>query len=413
MKFLLAFLFFINTFFFGLAQSIIRGKVVSEENGSALGSCSVFLSNTSKGTITNSSGFFELQNIPAGKHDLVISSIGYETRAITFSDKELPLELVIKLKVKVDQLATITVSPFEKDGWEKWGKVFIENFIGTTDNADDCRISNYKTIRFRFSKKDNILTAIAYEPLIIENKALGYKIQYQLEEFNVNFRNNTMLFLGYPLFEEMETGRNGLKKRWEEHRKKAYQGSIMHFVRSLYANSIQKEGFDVRRLVKQPNTEKERVKIAYRSRRIITAPQTGEKVTTIQMEAALKDSSEYYQKIMRQPDFFDIFGNDLLTADSIIIKNEDGSRLLFFNNYLHVTYKNEWEEEKYLKFIWENRRPFYQRSSLFLPDGRAVTIEPNGNFYSPQDMYSIGYWAWSEKMADMMPLDYESIVHRP
>src|SRR5205085_2266189 len=120
--------------------------------------------------------------------------------------------------------------PFEKDGWQKWGKFFTENFIGTSAFAQGCTIKNYKTLRFRLSKAKNTLTVIAAEPLQIENKALGYKIQYQLEEFSYSFRERVLLYLGYTLFDELKD--NGPRKRQLQNRAQAYNGSIVHFMKS-------------------------------------------------------------------------------------------------------------------------------------------------------------------------------------
>ena len=113
------------------------------------------------------------------------------------------MQLKIYLEPKATELEAVIVEPYEKDGWEKWGKFFIENFIGTTDAAKLCKIRNYKTLRFRHSKKKNILTAVADEPLIIENRELGYRITYQLEDFTYDFNENTLFYLGYTLFEDM------------------------------------------------------------------------------------------------------------------------------------------------------------------------------------------------------------------
>jgi hypothetical protein len=77
----------------------------------------------------------------------------------------------------VTELESITVEPWEKDGWERWGRVFTESFIGTTSASRQCEIKNHKALRFRYSKKNGTLIAVADEPLIIENRALGYRIQ--------------------------------------------------------------------------------------------------------------------------------------------------------------------------------------------------------------------------------------------
>lgn len=176
------------TSFPAFSQRSIKGKVVNGITGEVLPGASVFISNTSKGTISNKQGYFELNDIPIGKHDLVISSIGYETNAFSFSAEQLPLQLKVEMEVKVRELPNVTVEPSVEEGWDKWGRLFMDNFIGSTPNAAQCKIKNEKSIRFRFYKKSNRVIAWCDEPLIVENKALGYKISYQLEDFEVNFK---------------------------------------------------------------------------------------------------------------------------------------------------------------------------------------------------------------------------------
>ena len=399
-------LFFISVSFV-FAQQSIKGKVVNSENGQAVAGASVFISNTSKGTVTNTTGDFVLNDIPAGRHELIVSYIGYETFAQTFSGDQLPMQQTIKLELKVKELEGVTVSPFEKDGWAKWGKTFLENFMGTGENSGGCKISNYKSIRFRYSKKDNILTALSPEPLIVINKALGYKVQYQLEDFQVDFNKHMMVYFGYPLFEELK----GSKKRFQRMRNKAYNGSIMHFIRSLYDNKVQQDGFEVKRLKKVPNIEKIRVKEVFRVvEKTEVNPKTGEKVLVVgyDRDRFSKDSVSYYERILGQKDVFDVYSDYLIAADSLVASDNNGVKYLSFPDYIAVTYKNELEERKFLESIMEgNRKSFYQRSALVLTEGTVVVIEVNGNYYDPQNLFSMGYWAWSEKVENLLPFDYE------
>jgi hypothetical protein len=59
-------------------------------------------------------------------------------------------------------------------------------------------------------------------------------------------------------------GSNRKQKAWEKKRQETYLGSLMHFMRSVYRNTIMTEGFEVRHLQKVPNVEKQRVKARYR-----------------------------------------------------------------------------------------------------------------------------------------------------
>ena len=63
------------------AQKSITGFIQDAESKKPIPSASIFLNTTSIGTISNSAGAFQLQ-IPEGNLELIISSIGYETKAI-------------------------------------------------------------------------------------------------------------------------------------------------------------------------------------------------------------------------------------------------------------------------------------------------------------------------------------------
>ena len=153
------------------AQKNISGVVKSADNGQPVAGASVFLNNTSVGTVTSNTGAFNL-NLPIGKFDLVISSIGYITQVKTISSQESTDHFIIQLQPEVKELQAVVVEPFEKDGWAKWGQLFLDNFIGISSMAKECRIKNKETIRFRYSKTKQIVTAHTTEPLIIENDYL-------------------------------------------------------------------------------------------------------------------------------------------------------------------------------------------------------------------------------------------------
>src|SRR5688500_2939663 len=238
-------------------KNYISGRVLSGETDAPIPNASVFITNTSRGTVTSVNGTFDLKGIPAGKYDLIISSVGYNTQVYSFSSEKLPLQLKIYLEPKVTELDAVIVEPYEKDGWEKWGKFFVENFIGTTNASKLCKIRNYKTLRFRHSKKKNVLTVVADDPLVIDNRELGYRITYQLENFTYDFNKGTLFYLGYTLFQDMAKDTLNIPKRFLRERRAAYQGSIVHFIRSLYNNRLVENGFEVKRVKRVNNDEKE------------------------------------------------------------------------------------------------------------------------------------------------------------
>lgn len=400
------------TLFFTIAaagQMSIKGVVVNDATGLPIVGSSVFISNSSKGTVSNNSGQFELNNIPPGKYDLVISCIGYETNVMAFSVAQLPLRLKVELTLKAKELENVIVEPSIEEGWDKWGKMFMENFIGSTQNALQCNIKNTNKIRFRYYKKSNRVIAYCNEPVLIENKALGYTLKYQLENFEVNYKDRTTFYLGYPLFEDMTKDSKQIKGRWAKNRQEAFKGSVIHFMQALYSNKLAAEDFEVRRMVRGPNLEKERVKAIYKATVISNGETNGNGVSIIISGKAPDtggDSSAYYQRIMRQPDQLDVYGSTILTADSIIVANEGRYKGLHFNDYLYITYKGEKEEEAYLRTQMEKRSATFQRSLVILINGELITLDEAGSYFNPQDFLTSGYWGWSEKMANLLPTDY-------
>ncbi|MBL0155453.1 MAG: carboxypeptidase-like regulatory domain-containing protein [Chitinophagaceae bacterium] len=110
MKFMPAILFLCLCALQAAAQQVVSGKI-SNETGQPIAGCSVFISNTVRGTSSAADGSFRLSDFPSGKHDLVISAVGYETRVYTVSENLLPMTLQVVMKIKVKELENVTVEP--------------------------------------------------------------------------------------------------------------------------------------------------------------------------------------------------------------------------------------------------------------------------------------------------------------
>jgi hypothetical protein len=396
---LLFFIFLLQTPFIAKAQdkNFIAGRVLSGETEAPIPNASVFITNTSRGTVTTVNGTFDLKGIPVGKYDLIISSVGYNTQVYSFSSDKLPLHLKIYLEPKATELDAVIVEPYEKDGWENWGKFFIENFIGTTEASKLCKIRNYETLRFRHSKKKNILTVVADDPLVIENRELGYRITYQLENFVYDFNKATLFYLGYTLFEDMAKDTLNIPKRFLRERRAAYKGSIVHFIRSLYNNALVENGFEVKRVERIHNHEKERVRTLIRGKSHFREN---------------TDSSEYYNKILRQEDYEDIYSRYNLNADSLVSITAEKQHVMYFDKYIQVMFRAGVEERGYLQLTGQNRNRYHPRSLVSLMTGSPVTIERNGSCYPPTEFFSSGYWSWSEKISHLLPTDYDDALGR-
>lgn len=377
------------------AQKLLKGVVLDAEKNSPLPKASVFLNNTSIGTTANEEGKFELY-IPAGRYDLIVSSVGYATHNQGINGAELADFMTIKLKIKAPELEAVIIEPFEKDGWQKWGRWFIDNFLGTSEYGRDCSIKNPEVLKFRNSKENNELKVVALAPLVIENKTLGYKITYQLENFRYDFKNRFLLYAGYPFFENLE-GSDRKKRKWELAREDVYYGSMLQFMRAVYRNRVKEEGFEVRRLQKIPNAEKQRIRTVYKAS--IRADENGMLVSTVN-----RDSSAYYNHIMSQDDYRSVIGQNLLPGDSIAFAMDSTVAGLYFDNHLLVTYQHKKVAREFKQLFPKSSDAAMSEISLI--NGKPIEIYSNGSYFNPEDLLSSGYWGWWEKMGTMLPFDY-------
>lgn len=395
-----------------LSQQTIKGTVVNPVTQQPIAGASVFLTNTSKGGTTNKEGYFEITDIKPGKYELIATSVGFETNVFSFSSEQLPLKLRIQMEAKITELDNVVLEPYVEEGWDKWGNTFLSNFIGNNTSAKDCKLKNHKDIRFRFYKKTNRLEAIADKPLIIENKGLGYKIEYQLESFEIKFKEGSTTYYGYTLFTQLGNDDKDPKKRWVKNRDKAYYGSMKHFFTALYNNKLTEEGFEVRRLIKHPNLEKQRVrKLGPSALGVTIRGRTGDgnfiRKDSVQSLITGQDSSEYYRRVLRQEDFLEEYSPHFVNIDSLSIGKDGIFNAIYFPNYLYVTYKKGMEDQAYLDFYHEKRKPFYQRSLIFITEEVPLLIGPDGSYFAPDRLLSTAWWGFNEKMSTMLPTDYE------
>ncbi|MBA4197741.1 MAG: hypothetical protein C0459_09325 [Chitinophaga sp.] len=361
--FFILFLFVSNIL---LSQKTIKGIITASDTKQPLVAAVVFISNTTIKTITKSNGEFELNDLPVGKFDLIVSFVGYETFSQTIANNELPLQLTIKLVPRVNTLKEVIVEAFEKDGWKKWGQFFIESFIGTSDFAAICTLKNKEAVKFIRSVKTNTLRAVAYEPLKIINKALGYELQFQLEGFQYNFNSRELIYKGYPLFIELNTTKKRIEERWKRNRQYAYEGSMMHFMRSLYRNRLIEEGFEVRQIRK------------------------------------MKDTLGRVGK-------FDILINKVLPGDSIAYAIDSATAGLSFIDNLEIMYVKKNTPNDYKRTFGFSKPSLHPTSRIELKNASYVSVFADGNYFEPVNLISYDYWSWSEKMATLLPTNYKSV----
>lgn len=234
--------------------AIILGKVMDAEGLQAIEAVSVFINGSSIGTVTAADGSFEIKGNFVFPLDLVFQNLAYETKSVRIK-QEGALSAPVKLLPKLHELNEVVVLAPLKNGWDVYGKDFLNSFLSYSDFSNQCEIVNKKAVQFKVDNAAGILYVYATAPIIIKNKALGYFVHFDLQDFKRDYGRQTTHFAGYTRFEPMKTKSKKQQLKWESNRKSAYYGSLNHFVRAAYNNTVEQDGFQLNVIVRAPASE--------------------------------------------------------------------------------------------------------------------------------------------------------------
>jgi len=373
------------------ARITLRGAVVDAKTGRPLHNANVFIANSLKGDATNEQGFFVIRNVPEGTYQIVASVIGYEaekqTIRITSGFKKL---LIFELTPKVIPLQEVVVSAKDQKEWRNNLKKFTELLIGKTQNASETKILNPLILEFQRAKS-GVFAAVANEALIIENKALGYKLYYVLEKFEATLRY--VKYSGIPKFEELTPETPDQLKKWQDNRKRAYNGSLRHFITTLCTNyDSTVADLEDRKYKLTSNVNEQGSKIDYKK-----------EDSYIEKEGF---HVLWVNHPWRYPQLFELVNTNTYLAPG----ESPTERYLKFSDYLQIRYTREKPEDNYYKNVRGSKRQDVQVSWIKL-EADSVMIDTRGRYFDKFKINTLGYWSW-ERLADMVPLDYQSAIER-
>jgi hypothetical protein len=347
-------------------RATISGSVLDDSTSVPLENVDVFIANTTLGCSTDQNGRFEIKNIPPGSYQVVASRVGYTVWSgqvgLWESGRR---EIAIRLRSAAVNVGEVVISAPEPTAWRKQLERFVQLFLGTTQNASECKILNPQVLDFE--EKDGIFSATARAPLEIDNLALGYHLQFFLARFNYGkvtppgavrapTTGEILVYEGLPKYTELKASAPGEMERWTKNRLRAFKGSLRHFLASLVRKELKKEGFGI-------------------------------------------SMSHHY-----------LAGEDDIVFDG----SEPEDRTVRFRGTLQVIYTREPVEAGYdlTKDVSVlSRQPSWkvpaagQISWLSLNWG-AITVNARGLIKEWFPTRVGGYWAW-ERVADALPLDYE------
>ncbi len=225
---------------FNTEAQTISGKVLDHKTNEPIPYVNIYFNNSYNGTSSDIDGHFELNIGQNPGQDIVVSCMGYKSQLI--QDYISGGYYKVYLYPQTYLLKEIVVLADDVSR-EKMEKVFLEEFLGRTRNAKQCEIENLNDVRLGYDKSSGTLVAFCSKPLIISNKALGYRIKYFLEEFEKSKERTD--YLGYSIFEENTSFSKQEIVRIKKRREKAYFGSRMHFFRILWKDELHRSKFNV------------------------------------------------------------------------------------------------------------------------------------------------------------------------
>lgn len=386
-RFLQFLIFFSGTLFF--YSQTISGKIQTE-SGSPIPDVNVYLDGTKVSTVSTTDGGFQLDIQGQKSGNLIFQKDTYETSIFPL-DKAIGKSVKVIIN-KVSEIEEVVIIPYTEQAYKDFINYFLDQFIGF--DRDDIRIKNQRTLKFSYDQKNQFLKVKAPQTLIIENKKLGYTIQYNLINFQGDFKAKSTSYLGTSFFKE-----TSFRKEIVLNRMNAYKGSMMHFLRSLYNNELEKEGFIVNhaRRIKNPAypTDAELQKLQdhfeiVRSQKNSTLPWTDELEAIAQKKSK---NSEFLMAILKTK-----------MKESEFTKRKDGRLFLDFEDLLQVNYQKYYYEIKKGEFVKSSG--VVTQTSFIHPEAMEFEIFKEGLSSEPDQLILEGDFS-RQNISKMLPLDYQ------
>jgi hypothetical protein len=389
------------------AQYVMKGRVVDAETFQPVEFATVFINNTTFGDITDRNGNFEIP-IHAGNYELVISFMGYQAFKFPFSTQEIREFYEIRILQEAIDLEEAKVMEKRDKEWYKNLKIFEDLFLGNSINGKKSKILNPEVLILDSESYENKLVARGRDILEIQNPNLGYTIKFVLESFFHDFETKVTRYAGQAYFFEENIPKRR-KTKVEEQRKRAFEGSITHFIRALYHDKLEDEGFLVNKIELVPNLDRPSDEEIETIKGLLAETRTWLIRDSLQQVIKKESLSKELVKI----------SEDTLRRGDLVEEARNGFLFLTYSEPFYVMFYNETEELNYRKQIMNQKNSTRSGNLIFsthvnpLPvqiselnlTGNALRLFEDGSYFHPFDLYLEGYMAW-EKIGDLMPFDY-------
>ncbi|WP_340066473.1 carboxypeptidase-like regulatory domain-containing protein [Ascidiimonas aurantiaca] len=228
------------------AQEMVEGYVFDSSSQKPLMGATVYFDGSTIGAMSDENGYFSIETEQKLSAPLVISFMGYQSFAISDpygSDLSKIYLTPVSIQLR-EVVVTVKDDPFTR---EQKLRVFRIEFLGKTKMGRSCRILNEDAINIYFDVTDNTLKAYSYDPIIIQNDYLKYKLTFNLDNFEIPFKTKSLdpidmgdvYYIGTCFYEDTSEG----SQQAINNRENAYLGSTLHFMRATANQVWKEEGF--------------------------------------------------------------------------------------------------------------------------------------------------------------------------
>ncbi len=408
------------------AQFTISGRVLNQADTKPVADASVFISNSSIGDKTAGDGTFILENAKPGKYTLAISFVGFETYidTLTVGNSNINLhDITIFPKTIGLKEVTIRVNHYRDTYFNMFYERFKTEFLGASEAANDCKILNPNVLDFDYDAKIKTLTVSSEGFLEIENRHLGYKINCLLTSFRLNVYTNELHYQGPVLFTEM-TGTSGQQRRWQQNRREAYEGSMMHFLRSSINDRLEEEGFRAYQLAVFANPERPPDSVIaakiekfsnpfYLSHPLEQPP--GSFSAVKRRTNGFIDSLNLYKRIAELPKSLETLMHFPLSKGDIISDTgqpgifalgcDSDKLLIIYDKNRHFTQIKRVTNLDNLNYALSSR--YNKELTLVNFNIPYALVDVNGWLTVPNSLTRYGAWS-ADRIAELLPVNYEA-----
>lgn len=344
-------------------QVTITGKVIEKGTGLPLPFANVFINNSTLGAASDDEGNFRIYgNIP-DEFELVASFVGYKTISKTIQRKgRQAVYQSFDLEFIEDQLSEVALKAKRDKSWERNIRMFKDVFLAVPDDpyGRDIEILNPWVLDFESVKPEKgfkYTQATAQQALQVVNKALGYQIDFHLQDFRM--LRNASRFFGQAYYKNLAPSDSTTGEQWKTNRELNYQNSTRHLMLSILLRNAERQGFEL----------------------YLTKTESDFRVRTNDFTVELNES------IIP------------LKLDSIYSRPlGNGSYRIFLPGRIEVHHLSKpWPNDYYTNI--------YHAISWMIAPGGYVDVDRNGTLLYPAQLVLSGYMG-RQRMARSLPLDF-------